>query len=415
MNRSGDKLAINGGMAVIAHPMPKRNLIGEDEKAAVLELIDNSIRSGDPIRYNGKYEEEYTLKFVNFMGGGYADGVNSGTNAFFSALGALNIEPGSEVIVPSITDVGGISPVFFHSLIPVISDVSNNSYNISAEEIELLITDKTRAIVVAHISGEPVDMNPIMELANRYNLKVIEDCAQSHGAEYNGRKVGTIGDISFFSTMPGKHHCTGGQGGVVFSNSKDLIEKSKMFSDRGKEFKDGVFTGNNIIAGLNCNMDELSAAIGCVQIEKLPDIISKTHKIGEFIKLELRKKNSILSISDQPKGSKCVYWFLRLKIDLSKLTVNKQTFVSALHAEGVPVSSEYRSTPYSQPWYESSLKRSRMVTDDQIRSLTRKDRYPNVENALHNHINIFIRENYSDNDVKSILSAIEKVENFYKI
>jgi dTDP-4-amino-4,6-dideoxygalactose transaminase len=350
------------------------------------------------------------------MGGdGFADGVNSGTNAFFSALGALSLSPGSEVIVPAITDIGGVSPIFFHSLVPIMADVDKRTYNICSEEIEPLITRKTKAIVVTHVAGEPVDMSPIITLAKQYNLKVIEDCAQSHGAEYKDKKVGTIGDISFFSTMPGKHHCTGGQGGVVFSNNEDLIVASRMVADRGKVFNQGKFTGDNIIAGLNCNMDELSAAIGCVQIKKLPSIISSTYNIGEYIKAELNKNSIVASVGWQPKETKCVYWFIRLKINLSRLSVDKNTFSTALAAEGVPVANEYRSTPFSQPWYEQALKNSCAVSSRRIQEIIKQMKYSNVEKALASHINIFIRENYSKQDVDDILEALKKVENAYLI
>ena len=386
-------LAINGGTPVRLNPMPKRNLFDKAEKDAVIKVMDESINSGDLFRYGGKYEREYISRFINFMGKkGFADGVNSGTNAFFSALGALDLSPGSEVIVPAITDVGGVSPVFFHSLIPVMADVDQRSYNTCAEEIKPLITSKTKAIVVAHVAGDPVDINPIITLANQYSLKVIEDCSQSHGAELEGKKVGTFGDISFFSTMSSKHHCTGGQGGVVFSNSEDLIIKSSMISDRGKVYHKEKFSGNSIVAGLNCNMDELSAAIGCVQIQKLPNIIDSTNYIGELIKTELSKSSVVSSVGWQPKNTKCVYWFIRLKLDLSKISVDKKRFSDALAAEGILVSNEYRYTPFSQLWYKKALHSSCAISNSRRQEILKQMKYTNVEKVLSEHINIFIRE-----------------------
>jgi dTDP-4-amino-4,6-dideoxygalactose transaminase len=415
MSKNVGALALHGGTPIRSLPMPKRMLLGEQEREIVLKMLDDAIQSGDAIRYNEKYEHEYQLRFTDFMGGGYADCVNSGTNAFFSALGALNIKHGSEVIIPAITDVGGVSPVFFHSLVPVMADVDKRTYNTCAHEIEKVITKKTRAIVVTHVAGEPVEMGPIMDLANKYNLYVIEDCAQSHGAEYCGKKVGSIGDISFFSTMPGKHHCTGGQGGVVFSNNNELIIKSKMLADRGKVFQGDEFTGEYSIAGLNCNMDELSAAIGCVQIQKLPDIIKSTNNIGEYIKRELAQNSMVASVGWQPDNSKNVYWFIRIKIDFENISVDKETFVKALLAEGIPVSAEYRSTPFSQPWYRKTLEVSTYIADDRKREIIEQLSYTNVEYVLDGHINVFIRENYGDKEVNDILSAIRKVEHAYVV
>ena len=129
---------------------------------------------------------------------------------------------------------------------------------------EPMITERTRAIIVAHIGGDPVDMDPVMELARARNLYVIEDCAQAHGAKYKGRLVGTIGDVAAFSTMYGKHHCTGGQGGIVYTQDEQFYRNARRSADRSKPFN--VDAPANVVAGLNCNLKELSAAIGSAQL-----------------------------------------------------------------------------------------------------------------------------------------------------
>src|SRR5262249_17813563 len=139
----------------------------------------------------------------------------------------------------------------------------------SAKQIKAVLTDRTSAIVVAHMGGHPVDMDPILELATERQIPVVEDCAQAHGAVYKGRMVGTLGTISAFSTMFGKHHSTGGQGGVIFTRDPLLLAKARQFGDRGKAFgipdKDG-----NLLASLNFNQTEINMAIGRVQLDKLP-------------------------------------------------------------------------------------------------------------------------------------------------
>jgi dTDP-4-amino-4,6-dideoxygalactose transaminase len=193
-----EKLAIDGGKPVRTEPMPPRRLIGEAEKAAAMRVFDEAIASGNAFGYNGPNEAQYEKDFVELMGGGFADGVSSGTNAVYSALGGLQIDALSEVIVPPITDPGGVMPVPLLGCVPVVADSDPRSFNTSAEQIEAVITDRTRAVIVAHIVGEPVDMDPVMELAARHNLYVIEDCAQSHGAMYKGRPVGSLGHIAAF-------------------------------------------------------------------------------------------------------------------------------------------------------------------------------------------------------------------------
>ena len=159
------------------------------------------------------------------MGGGYADAVNSGTSAIYVALKSLNLPPFSEVIVAAVTDPGGMMPIPLLNLIPMVADTAPGSYNTGPEQVEALISPLTSAILVAHIAGEPVDIAGIMAVARKHNLPVIEDCAQSHGAKIKGQMVGTFGDIGAFSTMSGKHHCTGSQGGVVFTKNEALYHE----------------------------------------------------------------------------------------------------------------------------------------------------------------------------------------------
>jgi len=408
-------LAINGGLPVRQRPMPPRHLVGREEKRMVDQVFAHVIETGEMFRYAGKYEERYQNSFVDFLGGiGSADCVNSGANALFAALGALELEPGSEVIVPAITDAGGLMPILYQLLVPVVSDVDARSYNISADQVALLITPRTKAIIVSHIAGEPAVIDAIADLAQKNNLVLIEDCSQSHGAEYDGAKVGTFGDIAVFSTMATKHHCTGGQGGVIFSKDRTLIEKAKQTADRGKLYEQGSYTGRNVSLGLNCNLDELSAAIGCAQIKKLPKIISATHWIGETLKESLDQGSDVASVGWQPENSKCVYWFVRIKLALEKISVGKEQFSDALIAEGIPVGNEYRSAPFEQEWLNTPLARSFLGSKRLADLMGTRSALPNVEKALSEHINIFIRESYGKQEIEDILRAIEKVEDAYQ-
>lgn len=410
-----NKLAINGGKPIRTTPMPPRHLIDIEEKEIVLKVLNESIRTGNAFRYSGKYERLYEREFVDFMGGaGYADGVNSGTNALFVALGSLGLQAQSEVIVPSITDVGGVTPVLYNCLVPIFCDVDPRSYNIGAEQIESLITDKTKAIIIAHISGEPANLGPIVKLAKKYKLLLIEDCSQSPGAEYKGKKVGLFGDIAIFSTMSSKHHCTGGQGGVIFSKNKDLIEKSKQIADRGKLFENEKYTGRNIELGLNCNMDEISAAIGSTQIKKLPAILSKTNYLGETIKKQLIENSNVMTVGWQPKNSFSVYWFIRIKLEIKKINVTKKYFCEALHSEGIPVSNEYRSVPMEQECFQSSQLYNYMKKKSH-NSSSNNIGFPNLEKTLSTHFNIFIRESYGEQELEDIINALIKVENTFYV
>ena len=283
-----------------------------------------------------------------FLGGGYADLVNSGTAALYVALGALELEPAGEVIVPPITDPGGVMPVALLNLVPVVADAWPGSFNAGPDEIEALLTPWTQAIVVAHIAGETAAMDPIMELAQARGLPVIEDCAQAHGAGYKGRPAGTIGTIAAFSTMSGKHHATGPQGGVVFTRNEDLYWRAKRFSDRGKPFN--LDSGSNSRAGLNLNGNDLAAAIGRVQLAKLPDMIARRCRLAQQIHQGMQVLQTVRP-GRQLEDSQAVYWFMRVHLDTSRLQCDKETFARALAAEGIPVNPTYRHIPSEADWF----------------------------------------------------------------
>ena len=166
--------------------------------------------------------------------------------------------------------MGCVTPVILMGLKPIVSDIDKFSFNINIEQIKKKITKKTKAVIVAHIGGEVANIIKIKKFFKKKNIYLIEDCSQSHGAKINNIRIGNFGDISFFSTMASKLHCTGGTGGVVYSRNKRLIKLSRMFADRGKLLdKKGIFQGQYTNFGINCTLDEISSAIGLIQLNKL--------------------------------------------------------------------------------------------------------------------------------------------------
>ena len=408
------ELAINGGVPVRTEPMPSRSLIGEEEKAAAVALFDAAIASGNAFGYNGPAEKQYEEDFAAFMGGGFADAVNSGTNAVFAALGALRLDALSEVIVPPITDCGGCMPVVMLGCVPVVADADPRSYNTCAEQIEPLITDRTRAIIVAHIGGDVIDMDPVMELARKHDLFVVEDCAQAHGAKYKGRPAGTIGHIAAFSTMFGKHHCTGGQGGIVYTKDEELHWSGKRFADRGKAFN--IEASGNVVAGLNCNLNDLSATIGSAQLGKLPRIIGNRARVGDAIRDALRDGPAI-AVGWQVPESQSTYWFLRMHFRADTLTVDKAAFCEALRAEGIPASPSYRAIPAEYPWFQNKavFGNSGFPWDCSDYKGPREPQY-HIDKALaavNAHFNVSMHENYGDREIEDIVTAVKKVQNAF--
>jgi len=407
-----EKLALYGGKPIRKKTFPQRFAYNNQEKKIVDSLFNYAIVSGKAIRYSEKYEREYEKKFSKFMGGGFCDLVNSGTNALLCSVAALDLEIGSEVLVPVINDPGGVMPLIFLGLIPVPLDIEKNSYNTNLEEVKKRITKKTSAVIVCHIGGEPADIMPIKKYLKKNKIKLIEDCSQSHGASINKQKVGTFGDIAFFSTMSSKLHSTGGQGGVVYSNKKKLINKSKMIADRGKLIISNKFRGKYESVGLNCNIDEISAAIGNVQIKKLPSIIKRTNHIGNYISKKLFLSNSPSSINVK-KNVFNVYWFIRIKLDLKKLKVSKKVYCKALQAEGINIDEKYKYNPFIHNWFKKKNFNMHFNKYYFSKQSTKKISFKNYFKVLETHYNVYIRENYSMRDIEDIIKAIKKVDSFF--
>ena len=407
------QLAVNGGPKVRQQPWPGRALFGEEEKAAVCALFDEAIRTGSAFGYNGPQEEAYCREFAEYLGGGYADAVNSGSSAVYVALRALKLEPFTEVICPAITDPGGIMPIAMLNCIPIVADVRPGSYNIGSEQIAACLSERTSAIVVAHIAGEPADMDPILEIARSRGIRVVEDCAQAHGARYRGRPVGTLGDVGAFSPCR-EAPCDRAQGGV-----------SSRATRRPTGRRDGARTAANPLAWrgveqrdrrANMNLNDLSAAVGRCS-SKLDGIIARRRRVAQAIH-EDEDRSRVVTPGWQPEGAEASYWFLRLHVETSRITVSGDQFASAIGAEGIPVAPSYRGAfqahakwlvekrafgsghyPWSAPEYKGDPERQFPC--------------PNAVSVLDTDFNIFIHESCGEQEVADILTAIEKVEQAY--
>ncbi len=416
MNLLMKQLAVNGGAALIENGLKNRFNIGVEEKAAVMAMFDKAIETGQASGYNGAEEDELCRNFGEFMGGGYADAVNSGTTAVYVALRALEIEPFSEIIVSPVTDPGGIMPIVMNNCIPVVADSAPGCYNTNAEQIEKMITKYTRAIIVSHIMGEAADMPAIMELAKKHDLKVLEDCAQAHGSKLNGQYVGTFGDVAAFSTMFGKHFNTGGQGGMVFTKSEDTYWKIRRYADRGKPF--GLADGStNYVASLNFNLDDMSCTIGIVQLKKLKDLVEARRRIV----VALTKKLSTLKTIIVPKlleGSEPSYWFFRLRFNTEAVKCGKIEFLDAVEAEGVKMIKDYSiARPFLMDWF---INKNAFGTGGfpwtapQYKgSYSKGFDCPNVEKSLDESFNLNIYESWGEEEIELIFRAFEKVEKAY--
>jgi dTDP-4-amino-4,6-dideoxygalactose transaminase len=407
-----ENLTINDSAKLRTAPWPNRGHFGIEEKEAANKLFNESIASGNAFGYNGKEEEAFCQEFAEFLGGGYADGVNSGTTAVHVALKALKPTPFSEVVVGAVTDPGGIMPIVIQNCIPVIADTVPDSYNTGPEQVEAVITPLTSAIIVAHIGGEPVDMPGIMRVAKKYNLPVIEDCSQSHAAKINGKLVGSFGDISAFSIMFGKHFCCGGQGGMVFTKDYEIYRTVRNAADRGKPYDEK--SNGNIVASLNFNMDELHAAIGRAQLKKLPEIVERRRAFIQLLKDKGICELKSIIVPELLPTAEHSYWWWRLGVDSNKLTCSKNDFCAALIAEGLMINSEYSmALPYTFDWFQNRADRHPWNNPLYKGNPAQEPNTPNAFAVMKNHFNLNIFESWSEQEANDIIAIIKKVERVY--
>ena len=276
--------------------------IGKEERDLVMDVMDRGavfFRYGfDERRQNVFRTREFEQKFAAYLGCGHAQAVTSGSTALRAALGALEIGRGDEVIVPCFTFVATFESVLESGATPVVAEI-NDSLNIDPADLEKRITKKTKAIIPVHMLGVAADMNAIMEVARKHNLHVIEDTAQACGSTYFGRKLGTIGALGTFSFDYVKT-LTCGEGGMAVTNDKMLYERCAQFADHGHMHDPSVPRGLDPkeIYGFNLRMNELNAAIGLAQLEKLDRMVARQRENKSRLKNAL---SGIKGISFRPQ------------------------------------------------------------------------------------------------------------------
>ena len=233
-------------------------------KSEIDEAIQRVINSSRFIL--GEEVEAFEQEFAAFCGANHCVGVASGTASLHLALLACGIEPGDDVITTPFTFIATAEAISHAGAKPVFVDIDHRSYNIEPTKIEAAITERTKAIIPVHLYGQPADMDQITELARRYELKVVEDAAQAHGAEYKGRRVGTSGDVACFSFYPGKNLGAYGDGGAVVTNDAKIAERVRMLRDHGRRMK-----YEHLEIGYGERLDALQAAILRVKLRRLDE------------------------------------------------------------------------------------------------------------------------------------------------
>jgi len=298
-----------------------------NEREYVLDAIDTGWISSA-----GKYISKFENSFADYCGVKHGISVCNGTVALHLALTALGIGKGDEVIVSNFTMIASAFSICYTGAIPIFVDAEPVTWNIDVNKIEEKITSKTKAIMVVHIYGHPCDMDPVMEIAKKYNIKVIEDAAEVHGAEYKGKKCGSLGDIAAFSFFANKVATTG-EGGMVITNDDELGDKSRYYKNLCFPLKGSRNYIHNDI-GFNYRMSNLHAAIGLAQVEKLDYYVEKRRAINTLYKEYLKDIHGI-TLQPELNYAKNVYWMNGAVINEKDFGMSRDELMLKLKEQGI--------------------------------------------------------------------------------
>lgn len=316
-----------------------------------IKAVSDVLSSNKVNYWTGDECREFERKFAHFSGSKYAIAVSNGTTALDLALLALDVGDGDEVIVTSRTFLASVSSIINAKAIPVFADVSLNTQNITSDSIKKVITNKTKAIVCVHLAGWPCDMDPIMNLANNHNFMVIEDCAQAHGAQYKGRSVGSIGHVGAWSFCQDKVMTTGGEGGMVTTNDKDLWSKMWSYKDHGKSW-DAVYKKDHPPGfrwvhesfGTNWRMTEMQAAIGRIQLKYLKGWNTKRlananaiWKVAKSLRrLRVPELSCLGCVDGCNVNNGCVHAAYKCYVFVDGSEYDRDKILAAINKKGVP-------------------------------------------------------------------------------
>ena len=381
---------------------------GDDE----INAVEKVLRSGKVNYWTGsegrKFEEEYAA----FVGTKYAVALMNGSVALEAALVALGMAPGDEVVVTSRSFIASASCVVMRRGRPVMADVDPVSQNITAETISAALTPGTKGIIVVHLAGWRCDMDPIMNLARKKGLWVVEDCAQANGAAYRGRQVGSMGDVAAFSFCQDKIITTGGEGGMITTNRHDIWDKIWSYKDHGKNF-DAVYHREHQPGfrwlhesfGTNWRMTEMQAAIGRVQLRKLPQWLTLRRKNAAVLTDGFSRIPG-LRLTIPPQEIEHAYYKYYVFAELEALNPDwsRDRIMTALMAEGIPCGSGSCSEIYLEKAFRNGNYKLG------IKNYELKDgRLPVAKELGETSLMFMVHPTLSVDDMEDVVQAVDKV------
>lgn len=395
-----ERSAIDGDLPVRITPFAPWPFFDVDEIAAATAAL----ASGKVNYWTGTEGREFEREFAAFTGCDYAIALANGTLALEVALHALGIGAGDEVIVTSRTFIASASCCNMRGAIPVVADVDPVSQNVTAETVRRAVTTRTKAVIAVHLAGWPCDMDPILALAREHDLKVVEDCAQCHGATYKGRPVGSLGDVAAFSFCQDKIMTTGGEGGMLTTNDRNLWERAWAFKDHGKSF-DAVYNRRHPPGfqwlhesfGTNCRLTEMQSAIGRVQLRKLPGWLAQRRRHAAIL-TECFSSIPALRLTVPPEEISHAYYkyYTFVRPERLRQGWDRDRIMTAVNAEGIPCFSGSCSEIYREKAFAAA-------------GLAPAERLPMARELGETSLMFLVHPTLSEDDMLDTCRAVEKI------
>lgn len=360
-------------------------VLNGNEKKYINECIDTNW-----ISFEGPFVKRFEDGMAELTNRRYGIAVSNGSVALDTAVIALKIGAGDEVIMPDFTIISCAAPIVRAGAKPVLIDADPMTWNMKVEDIEAKITKKTKAIVVVHIYGLPVDMDPVLALAEKYHLAVIEDAAEMHGQTYKGKPCGGFGTISTFSFYPNKH-ITCGEGGMVLTNDEVLAERCRLtrnlfFSPKKRYVHEEL--------GYNFRMTNLQAAIGCAQLERIDETVEKKRHIGHLYNELLKDVDGVQKPVDKTEYADNIYWVYGLVLE-DQIKADADEVMKRLGDEGIGCRGFFWGM-HEQPVFQKM-------------HLFDGERYPVSERLARRGFYIPSGLNLTDDDQQYVVEKLKKV------
>ena len=353
------KLAILGGKKIRKKPFVNHAIIGDEERKRVDDVLNKGVLSGfianaGECFLGGEQVKEFESLVKDYFQISNAVSVNSATAALHIAVGACGIGPGDEVIVTPYSMCASATCVIMQNAIPVFVDIEEDTFCINPEKMNEAITPRTKAIIIVHLFGRPANMDEITRIARENNLYLIEDCAQSPGASYKGKLVGTMSDIGIFSLNQNKT-ITSGEGGFAITNNENLALRMQLVRNHGEVIvEDKEVEDIENIVGFNYRLNELEAAISIGQFRRLDSLNDCRIELAEYLTEKMSQFQGLI-LPKKEDYEKHVYFLYPIRFREEIVGISRHQFVKALNAEGIPFAEGYVRPIYHEPLYQKKI------------------------------------------------------------